>query len=86
MVVKKKTKTIYESLGECESIQATSRISAKLHDTFYTFEFVKKVNFPQNVRDKINLNKEKDILWNEVNEEVDNQIQFIFDENKKVKD
>ncbi len=86
MVVKKQTKIKpYESLGECESIQAMSKISAKLGDTYYTFEFVKRTYFPENNRNKINLEKEKELLWDEVNAEVDNQIGIIFDEAEKRK-
>lgn len=71
----------YESKAVTTSIQAHSRISVKLNDTFYTFEFVEHREFPVDLIDesKIDLNKERELLWDEVHNQVDKQVQDVVD-------
>ena len=67
----------YESQAITTSIQAHSRISVKLNDTFYTFEFVEKREFPVDLVDEgtINFEKERELLWDDVHAQVDKQVQ-----------
>ena len=69
----------YESQAVTTSIQAHSRISVKLTDTFYTFEFVEHREFPVDLIDenKIDLNKERELLWDNVHAQVDKQVQDV---------
>lgn len=71
----------YESQAVTTSIQAHSRISVKLNDTFYTFEFVEQREFPVDLIDesKIDLNKERELLWDEVHAQVDKQVQDVVE-------
>jgi hypothetical protein len=71
----------YESRAVTTSIQAHSRISVKLNDTFYTFEFVEQREFPVDLMDesKIDLNKERELLWDEVHAQVDKQVQDVVE-------
>lgn len=71
----------YESQAVTTSIQAHSRISVKLNDTFYTFEFVEQREFPVDLMDesKIDLNKERKLLWHEVHAQVDKQVQDVVE-------
>ena len=77
----------YESQAVTTSIQAHSRISVKLNDTFYTFEFVEQREFPVDLMDesKIDLNKERELLWDEVHAPVDKQVQDVADMLKQVR-
>jgi hypothetical protein len=71
----------YESQAVTTSIEAHSRISVKLNDTFYTFEFVETREFPTDLIDenKIDLNKERELLWDEVHAQVDKQVQDVVE-------
>ena len=64
------------SQGKVTKIQATSRVSAKIKDSFYTFEFLKEVTFEADKN--YNLEVEKENLWDEVHGEVDKQLQEII--------
>ena len=71
----------YESRAVTTSIQAHSRISVKLNDTFYTFEFVEQREFPVDLVDEgtINFEKERELLWDEVHAQVDKQVQDVVE-------
>ena len=66
----------YESKAITTQIRATSRASVKVRDNFYTVEYTEERTIPQ--IDGIDLSTEREILWNCVNDEVDNQIQDII--------
>ena len=71
----------YESQAVTTSIQAHSRISVKLHETFYTFEFMEERQFPIDLMDEgtIDFAKEKELLWDEVHAQVDKQVQVVVE-------
>lgn len=71
----------YESQAVTTSIQAHSRISVKLNDTFYTFEFMEERQFPIDLMDEstIDFAKEKELLWDEVHAQVDKQVQDVVE-------
>ncbi len=52
-------------------IQATSRISLKVGETFYTLEYTDERTIPQGV--PVDIAQERSMLWDAVNTEVDNQ-------------
>lgn len=60
-------------------IQATSRISTKIRDTFYTFEYSEE----RQVEEGDDLVKAREDLWNTCNTEVDNQIDEVLSLYKK---
>ncbi len=60
-------------------IKATSRVSVKLNESFYTFEFQEERAFPIDLVEEgqINFEKEKEMLWDEVHSQVDKQVSDI---------
>ena len=62
----------YSQKAVTVSIKATSRQSVKIKDSYYTVEFEEERMIPQGV--DVDLDTERFMLWNTVNEECDNQI------------
>lgn len=80
MATKRKQQSAeYQSQAITTSIEAHSRISVKLNETFYTFEFAEKREFPVDLVDEgsINFEKERELLWDEVHAQVDKQVSDI---------
>lgn len=57
------------------TIRATSRISTKIKDTFYTFEYCEERQIEES--DDVAVEREK--LWETCNTEVDNQVSSVFE-------
>lgn len=74
MAAKKKEAT-YTSKAVITKISATSRISLKIKktDTFYTLEYSEERCLPEDA----NIQKERDLLWDAVNMEVDKQAEDV---------
>ncbi len=64
--------TNYESKAKTSTIRATSRVSAKIGDDFYTLEFSEERTIPD--VEGVDLEKEREILWDDVNYSVDTQL------------
>lgn len=79
MPAKRKQQAEYQSQAVPTIIRANSRISVKLQETFYTFEFMEERQFPIDLVDegKIDFAKEKEMLWDEVHAQVDKQVQDV---------
>ena len=78
--------TKYESKAITTQIRATSRVSAKIGDDFYTLEFSEERTIPE-VKG-VDLERERELLWNDVNYSVDTQLQDTIKavlENKRKK-
>ena len=58
----------YESKAITTQIRATSRASVKIKDNFYTFEYSEERTIPQ--IEGVDLEEEKQALWDKVNDEV----------------
>ena len=58
-------------------IEAHSRASVKVGESFYTVEFVEERMIPEGLTNE-DIGDEREDLWNTVNEEVDAQIQDIL--------
>ena len=67
--------TNYEQKAVTTQIRATSRASVKIKESFYTVEYSEERVIPD--IEGIDINKEKQFLWDDVNAEVDNQIEDI---------
>ncbi len=65
--------TNYESKAKTSTIRATSRVSAKIGEDFYTLEFSEERTIPD--IDEVDLDREREILWDDVNYSVDVQLQ-----------
>jgi len=81
MAVKRKQQSEYQSQAVPTVIRANSRISVKINETFYTFEFMEERQFPIDLveEDTIDFAKEKEMLWDEVHAQVDKQVQDVVD-------
>ena len=66
----------YQSKATISSIRATSRASVKVRDNFYTVEYSEERTLPTDI--EYDIDKEREILWNTVNDEVDKQIEDII--------
>ena len=64
--------TKYEPKATTTKITATSRVSVKINDNFYTVEMSEERTL--NDKNDIDLEKEQQALWDSVNNSVDNQI------------
>ena len=66
----------YESKAQISTIRATSRASIKVRENFYTVEYSEERTLPTDI--EYDIDKEREILWNTVNDEVDKQIEDII--------
>lgn len=62
--------------GKTTSIKFTSRASVKVNDSFYTVEACEERSIPD--LEDVNMEEERQDLWDTVNTECDNQIQEIL--------
>ena len=67
---------MYEQKAITTTIRATSRASVKIRDNFYTLEYCEERTIPD--IEGVDLETEKKILWDGVNNEVDRQIEDIY--------
>lgn len=65
----------YESKAITTSIRFTSRASVKIKDNFFTVEACEERTIPD--VDGVDIQEEKKLLWNAVNNECDDQIAAI---------
>ena len=66
----------YEAKAVPTTIRATSRVSIKVKETFYTLEYTEERAIPDVV--DVDITKERAILWDVVNNEVDKQVEDIY--------
>lgn len=71
----------YISKAKTTLIKASSRESIKLGDNYFTVEFTEERSVPEDC----NLEEERALLWDDVNEEIDQQIDDIIDMYKSKK-
>lgn len=57
-------------MAKTTTIRATSRISTKVRDTYYTFEYCEE----RQIEDGDDVANEREKLWDVCNAEVDNQV------------
>ena len=75
------SKKKYESKAITTVIRATSRASVKVNESYYTLEYSEERLIPD--IDGVELEKEREILWDIVNSECDHQIEDILKSYKK---
>ncbi len=69
--------TNYTSKAITTQIRATSRVSAKIRENFYTLEFTEERTIPQ--IEGVDLEQERKLLWDTVNSEADNAMNETID-------
>lgn len=75
----KAVNTPYLPVGITNKLQVSSRVSVKLQDTFYTFEFIEERYIPGHLIGEANMDLEKAALWDSAHAEVDKQVQDVVD-------
>lgn len=66
----------YEPKARISKIQATSRMSLKVKDNYFTVEYTEERVIPD--IEGVDIEQEKQALWDAVNNEVDNQAEVIY--------
>ncbi len=77
----RKKKDTYESKAITTSIKFTSRASIKMGEHYYTVEACEERMIPD--LPDVDIEAEKKLLWDEVNRQVDEQVDAIFEEFEK---
>lgn len=65
----------YEPKAQISKISATSRMSLKIKDNYFTIEYSEERAIPD--VDGVNIEEERRALWNAVNTECENQAELI---------
>ena len=66
----------YEVKGRISKISATSRMSIRVKDNYFTIEYSEERSVPDT--DGVDIEKEREALWDAVNNEVDSQAEVIY--------
>ena len=66
----------YESKAIITTIRATSRASVNIRDNFFTLEYGEERQIPD--ADDVDIQQEREALWEVCNSEVDYQIEDIW--------
>ena len=66
----------YEPKAIISKITATSRMSLKVKDNYFTMEYTEERVIPD--IEGVDIEQEKVALWNAVNTEVENQAEIIY--------
>lgn len=66
----------YTSKATVKTIKATSRVAIKVRDNFYTIEYTEEREVPYD--SSVELSKERDLLFDDVNLVVDKQAEDII--------
>ena len=67
----------YVSEARISRIVATSRASVKIDTSYYTLEYQEERILPEN--GEFDIRAERQLLWDTVNAEVDNQIESLIE-------
>ena len=71
----------YESKAIITTIKADSKCTVKVKDNYYSIEFTEERSIPESP--EVDINLERQLLWDDVNAVVDDQINQILDTFKK---
>lgn len=67
---------MYESKAKITEITAVSRVALSIKNNYYTVEYSEKRSIPD--VDGVDIESERELLWNDVNATVDNQANEIL--------
>lgn len=73
-----KTKPEYKYKGKTTKITISSRASVNIGKNYYTFEYSEEKSFPKGDKE-LDVEKERELMWQTANREVDNQIKETID-------
>lgn len=78
---RRENKMAYEIKAITKTIKATSRASVKVGESYYTVEYSEERIIPDIA--EVNIEAERQLLWDDVNTECDSQIENILKTFKK---
>lgn len=66
----------YIQQGKTVKISGTSKATVQINNNYYSFAYSEERELPED-QSKVNLDKERELLWESLNTEVDKQIEEI---------
>lgn len=66
----------YVQQAKTVKISATSKATVQIRNNYYSFAFSEERELPED-DSRVNIEKERELLWETLNAEVDNQIEEI---------
>lgn len=67
----------YVQQAKTVKISATSKATIQIKNNYYSFSYSEERELPED-QCRVNLEKERELLWESLNAEVDNQIEQII--------
>lgn len=71
----------YESKAKITMISGTSKATVQINNNYYSFSYTEERQLP--VEDDVNIELERELLWDTLNSEVDKQVEQIVNLYKK---
>lgn len=71
----------YESKAKITMISGTSKATVQINNNYYSFSYTEERQLP--VEEDVNIEMERDLLWDTLNSEVDKQVEQIINLYKK---
>ena len=72
----------YESKAKIVTISGTSKATVQVNNNYYSFSYSEERQLPEDDKD-VCIEKERELLWDTLNSEVDKQIEQIVQLYKK---
>lgn len=66
----------YVQQAKTVKISATSKATVQVKGNYYSFSYSEERELPED-DSRVNLEKERELLWNDLNDEVDKQVEEI---------
>lgn len=67
----------YVQQGKTVKIAGTSKATVQINNNYYSFSYTEERELPED-DSRVNLDEERKLLWDTLNNEVDNQIEQIM--------
>lgn len=67
----------YIQQAKTVKISATSKATIQVNGAYYSFSYSEERELPED-QSRVNLEKEREYLWEDLNSEVDNQIEEVL--------
>lgn len=72
----------YESKAKVVTISGTSKATVQVNNNYYSFSYSEERQLPENDKD-VCIERERELLWDTLNSEVDRQVEQIVQLYKK---
>lgn len=65
----------YESKAKITMISGTSKATVQINNNYYSFSYSEERQLPED--ESVNIEQERELLWDTLNSEIDNQVEQI---------